>query len=124
MRGAFITLEKYGVQMKGQMGSSFKRSIKFDDQTMSLRIDVLFPGDERWTVIPVELAGEEVNRITRQEIATARQRINSLSGGATAIEQSRDVPTPPIIMASSLPTSAQLIKHGQPGPSSRWSGTD
>ena len=116
LRGTFSTLEKYGIMMKSRLGSGFKRSIKFDDSAMSLRIDVCLPGEERWTQIAPEIATEEVGKMKRRETEETRNRLGSLSGvdGPAAIESR------PSTSAIQLPRSATLTEHFVEAPSARW----
>ena len=79
LRGIFSTLEKYGATMRSELGPGLKRSIKFDDTEMSLRIDVCFPGDDDWTKVSYELAREEVEKRKKTESEATRNRLGSLS---------------------------------------------
>ena len=79
LTGVFRMLEKYGIIMRARLGPQFKRSIKFDDGSMSLSMDVLLPGDTTWTKVPFEVASEEVEKHRRAEAAQTRTRFDSLS---------------------------------------------
>ena len=113
LRGEFQILEKYGAMMRGELGASFKRSIKFDDGTNGLRIDVCFPGDTTWTKIPTEVAREEIQKRQQCETKAARERIGSLSSqqGNQLEEQPR---------ANLMPSSSTLVRLHNPAPPRRW----
>lgn len=117
LRGAFSTLEKYGLQLRTELGESFKRSIKFDDSSMSLRIDAKFPGEERWEQIPLEIAAEEVEKRKRQDTAATRERINSVSGPSGACPRRTRSPPP---AANGLPQSSRLHQYRNENPPARW----
>ena len=120
LRGAFTTLEKYGILMKSEHGGNFRRSIKFDDSLMSLRIDVCFPGDTEWTQVPLELAAEEVGRRKEQENQKTRERLSSMSSVGSATSASSAVAGPSTSSTSNLTRSTTLIQHSRLGPPSRW----
>lgn len=121
LRGAFSTLEKYGAQLRSELGEAFKRSIKFDDSTMSLRIDVRLPGEERWTHVPLEIAVEEVDKRKGKETAATRERLTSASNPSGDVMEveclagSSSAPGP-----STLPISNTLQQFGTERPRSRW----
>ena len=119
LRGPFSTLEKYGALLKSELGPAFKRSIKYDDAVMSLRIDVLFPGDERWTQIPLEIAAEELEKRKKNESAATRQRLSSISSSQN--QTLTRLPEP--VQGSSrdvvFQTSSSLSRHTAQPPA-RW----
>lgn len=117
LRGAFATLEKYGITMKSELGGEFKRSIKYDDSEMNLRIDVLFPGDTNWTRVSLEIAQEEVERRKRNENAATRERVLSVSKPSTS-EQEPSTHT--VVAPTQLTQSSTLVRHSRPEQPRRW----
>ena len=121
LRRTFSTLEWYGILLKSELGGTFKRSIKFEDSTKSMRIDVLFPGDERWTQIPLEIASEEVEKRKRSETAATRVRLGSISNNVASRPTTPAItnPGPSTTTEVDLPMSATLLRNKQQPPP-RW----
>ena len=116
LRGAFSTLERYGAHLRKTLGPELKQSIKFDDAVLNLRIDVLFPGDEKWSRIPLDIATEEMNRCQNEEMAATRVRIDSLSSSSAITTDDDPTPGP----SRSLTQSSTLMRKTNPNPPARW----
>ena len=117
LTGAFRTLERYGLLMKAKFGPQLKRSIKFDDSSMSLLIDVLIPGDSTWTKVSLELARDAVEKEKAIETNRTRNRLDSLPGR----EQDQPSPVTPIASTSGLRESTTLREfNGPERPAARW----
>ena len=117
LRGVFRTLETYGAEMRSRFGKDFKRSIKYDDAAMTLYIDVLFPGEQRWTKVDLEIADEELRKRRAVENESVRRRLGSLT-------EPTNIPNniQPIALQTpnQLPVSTTLQQFNNPGPPSRW----
>lgn len=123
LRGAFQTLEKYGVLMKSELGGEMKRSIKFDDQTESMRIDVCFPGDATWTRIPLDIAREEVRKRSQNEVQATRTRLDSLNSNESTTQRALSVASNAGSNGgqnTALSRSSTLEKFAGNKPPSRW----
>ena len=127
LRGTFSTLERYGILMKSELGGNFRRSIKFDDSAMSLRIDVCFPGDKKWTRIPLEIAAEEVDKKRKLENVATRKRLGSISTAPPRADNNNSISLPgpsgagrPVPPAVQLEESRALALHSRSGPPARW----
>lgn len=127
LRGVFSTLEKYGATLRTELGSNFKRSIKFEDAQMSLRIDVCFPGDTEWTKISLDIAREEMDKRKQLETRATRERVGSISGPSTADSWDRGSSsserTTAMVRAlpnNVLPESATLVERAANREAQRW----
>lgn len=130
LSGVFKVLERYGANLRQRSGPNLKRSIKFDDVSMSMQLDVLFPGDKTWTRIPYHVALEEDQRTQAELGKSARERLSSLSssssladqGALTVISRSNSTNTDnERTSATNGPiNSATLQKFNKPGPRPRW----
>ena len=55
----FRSLDWYGRDLKNRFGQDFRQNIHFDDDRLSLCMDIRLPGSEKWDRISAELAIEE-----------------------------------------------------------------
>ena len=122
LTGVFKTLHEYGSSLRRTLGETFKRSIKFDDQRLSMYIDVLIPGDSSWTRVEYEVAAEEVEKRRRTASAGARERLSSLSSqGSTSSNNLRPISQDARMLA--LPRSETIAARNAPQTvPPRWTG--
>ena len=135
LRGVFSTLESYGHQLRQKLGPKLKRSIKYDDTSMSMYIDICFPDETKWSRISLNIAEEEVAKEKAKEADIVRQRLDSLSGVGTSElavipapkspinpRQSRP-PSPTAGPSNRLPMSSTLQQFHNSSAPKRWGGT-
>ena len=80
LRGIKRELDEYGFTLKTETRGKIKRNVKFNDAERTLYLDVLYPGDIRWTKITYEQA-RDGNRIAN---ASRMQRPIDFITGATS----------------------------------------
>lgn len=120
LSGIHKDLKIYGGILRKEHGDGLKRSIKFDDASLTLCMDVKLPGCDEWIRVPHDLAKEE--RITKERSNTADTRRRLLSS-TSSIEMSVDSPRPTNVTANDqtslpekgtqLPRSSTLLKHSR-----------
>ena len=117
LRGVFGDLERYGADLRKNLGPELRRSIKFEDSHKTMYIDVLFPGDEKWTRVPHSLAREQLDTQEKKTHSNARERLSSISSNFSSNQR-----TPvPSTQNNQPPRSETLQRFVSSGPPSRWS---
>ena len=121
LHGVHQDLKKYGAVLRQQHGAGFKRSIKFDDTSLSFYMNILLPNTSDWMRVDWELAREE--RLGRQKleaISTRQRLLSSISSTDETSGTTSPAPpmSPPASASRSPPTSATLLKHNRHRP--RW----
>ena len=80
----FRILTKFGAKMRQKMGEGFKRNVKFNDDEMSLYVDVKFPNQDEWLAVTPEVARETCREEDQRKAATVKRIIQA--NGAGVIE--------------------------------------
>ena len=123
LSGVFKVLHEYGSMLRRSLGEGFKRNVRFDDQKLSLYIDVLIPGDTLWTRIDFDVAAEEVEKRRKSAAAGARERLSSLSSQSSTSSSAPRPVSQDARLAIQLPRSDTLMLHsGIDKAPQRWTG--
>ena len=109
--GTFKLLERHGHALRAKHGPELKRHIKFDDEELSLFLNVRLPAQDNWIKVPLEF----VRRIRKESTAkTAEHFRDCLSTGPTSAP-STGANRIAIGKENRLPQSSTLLKYGNPG---------
>ena len=80
---AYRTLEKFGAKMRARNGKEFKRSIKFNDDELTLYMDMKLPGSEEWIQVSPQIASESMAEDEKHKSESVRRIIRA--NGKTAL---------------------------------------
>ena len=113
LAGVFKTLDSYGHVLKGKLGKTTRRNIKFDDTKKTLYMDICPHNEKEWLRVDYELAREEME-LVKPRTASARSRFGSLGSSTAPLTLSSG--------ASSYSTSMSRYVSAASSPSSQeWS---
>ena len=84
LTGVFKTLERYGHQLRQVHGTEFRRSLKFDDVSMSLCLDYKLPEEDEWARVHYDEALEESQKLGHRTAGPSRPRLMSDPAPATS----------------------------------------
>ena len=85
--GIFRDLEWYGAYLRKEHGQGMRRNIRFDEEALSLYMDVLLPGNKEWLRVTPKMAGEE--RRESQEINEMSTRMQLRQPKNRLLQQGR-----------------------------------
>ena len=71
----YRVLDAYGAKLRSRFGEGFRRSIKFNDDEMSLYMDICLPRKEEWIRVTAGMAKEDRGTATIEDEETARRKI-------------------------------------------------
>ena len=65
----YRSLDAYGAKLRNQSQKGFRRNIRFNDDEMSLVMDVKFPSQEKWIRINAKIAKEQkgISAVSEEE---------------------------------------------------------
>ena len=106
--GLFKMFEVHGGKLKKEFGAGLKRSIKYEDSTMSLAMDVRLPEEQEW----IRLTHTDIVKITRDR--TERESVYAASSGPSERGKRmrqvllRSSPKKPVVVSSDEEESIRI----------------
>ena len=81
--------EQYGYALRNELGSDFKRNIRYDDANRTLVMDVKYPGNVKWERITFDQAqrGNRIAKLTPNAISAAPPRLRQQPAPCTPAQR-------------------------------------
>lgn len=116
LAGRHNDLERYGRSLKKLHGQGLRRSIRFDDSSLSVYMDVKLPDQDDWMRVPWQMASEELLAQERSAQPNTRRRLTSSTSSVETVEGLPNPGSGIVTGSNAMPRSETLGRFGNRAP--------